>query len=67
MDNKIVKRIIRILPHLTIVLSVMFITFWILDILNMPFMEFLDTTIPINGLAWFLIFMAMPLANDSKK
>ena len=40
---------------------------WILDILNMPFMELLDTTIPMNGLAWFLIFMAMPLANDSKK
>ena len=40
---------------------------WILDILNMPFMEFLDTTIPINGLAWFLIFLVMPLTNDSKK
>ena len=40
---------------------------WILDILNMPFMEFLDTTIPINGLAWLLIFIVMPMTNDSKK
>nr|DAS65349.1 MAG TPA: hypothetical protein [Bacteriophage sp.] len=30
---------------------------WILDILNIPGMEFLDTTIPINGLAWFLIWI----------
>lgn len=30
---------------------------WILDILNLPFMEVLDTTIPINGLAWLLIWL----------
>ena len=29
---------------------------WILDIINCPFMEFLDTTVPINILGWFLIF-----------
>ena len=28
---------------------------WVLDILNLPFMEFMDTTYPINGLAWLLI------------
>lgn len=33
------------------------IVIWILDILNMPFIEFLDTTIPINGLAWLLIWL----------
>ena len=34
--------------------------FWILDILNLPFMEMFDTTYPINALAWFLIWMFMP-------
>ena len=34
---------------------------WVLDILNLPFMEILDTTYPINGWAWFLIiFLALP-------
>lgn len=33
---------------------------WILDVLNLPFMEFLDTTYPINGLAWFLILLFLP-------
>lgn len=33
---------------------------WILDILNLPCMEFLDTTLPINGLAWFLIWILLP-------
>lgn len=30
---------------------------WILDILNIPQMEALDTTIPINTLAWILIWI----------
>ena len=30
---------------------------WLLDILNFPFMEILDTTIPINTLAWILIWI----------
>ncbi|MFA9424292.1 MAG: hypothetical protein ACERLG_11990 [Sedimentibacter sp.] len=38
------KRIIRILPHGTIILSVMFITFWILDIYN-PLMNFVNSSI----------------------
>lgn len=34
----------------------MFLTiFWILDILNMPFMEIFDTTYPLNGLFWILV------------
>ena len=34
---------------------------WVLDILNLPFMEILDTTYPINGGTWFLIiFLALP-------
>ena len=35
---------------------------WVLDILNLPFMEMLDTTYPINGWAWFLIFLVIPTA-----
>ncbi len=33
---------------------------WIIDILNMPFAECLDTVIPINMLAWFLIWLFLP-------
>ena len=33
---------------------------WILDIINLPFMKILDTTYPINGLAWLLIWLFMP-------
>lgn len=35
------KRINRILPHITIILAGMFIVFWILDILN-PVMNFIN-------------------------
>jgi hypothetical protein len=38
------KRIIRVLPHITIILSAMFITFWILDQCN-PMMNFIDSKI----------------------
>ena len=30
--------------------------FWIMDILNMPFMEMFDTTYPLNTLFWILVF-----------
>lgn len=30
---------------------------WILDVIDIPQLEFLDTTIPINDLAWFLYFI----------
>lgn len=33
---------------------------WVLDILNLPFMEFMDVDIPINTLAWILIFLVLP-------
>ena len=33
---------------------------WVLDIINVPFMEMLDTTYPINTLAWFLIWIFLP-------
>jgi hypothetical protein len=34
--------------------------FWILDILNLPFMEMFDVVYPINGLVWFLIWILLP-------
>ena len=33
---------------------------WIMDILNLPIVNFLDTEIPINTLAWILIFIFIP-------
>ena len=41
--------------------------FWILDILNIPSMEMFDTIYPINGLAWFLIWMFLPTLSNSKE
>lgn len=40
-------------------LRIMIQIFWILDVLDMPFMEMFDTTYPINGVAWFLIWFAI--------
>ena len=51
------KRIIRILPHLTIILSLMFITFWILDIYN-PLMNFLSSDLS-KGLLLLLCISAL--------
>lgn len=31
--------------------------FWLMDILDMPFMEMFDTTYPLNGLFWFCVFI----------
>ena len=39
------------------------IIFWVLDILDLPFMQMFDTTYPINGWAWFLIWIFLPSAN----
>jgi hypothetical protein len=39
---------------------------WILDIINLPFMVGLDTTYPINGLAWTLILMFVPTPENNK-
>lgn len=33
---------------------------WVFDILNLPFVQMLDTTYPINGWAWFLIGLMVP-------
>lgn len=33
---------------------------WVLDILNLPFVEVLDTTYAINGWTWFWIWVLLP-------
>ena len=40
---------------------------WVLDILNLPFMEILDTTYPINGGTWFLILLVIPATAQTIK
>lgn len=34
--------------------------FWILDIMNLPFMEMFDTIYPINSAVWLLIWILLP-------
>lgn len=41
--------------------------FWVLDILNMPFMQIFDTTYPINTWAWVLIWLLVPSSVTSFK
>ena len=36
------------------------IIFWILDILNLGFMEMFDTTYQLNTLFWVLYFLLVP-------
>ena len=33
------------------------LTFWLIDILDMPFMVMFDTEIPLNGLFWLLFYV----------
>lgn len=33
---------------------------WVMDILDFPFMEFLDTDIPMNFLGWLLVILFIP-------
>ena len=48
------KRLSKILPHITIILAGMFIVFWILDILN-PTMNFINRKISNKLLLAFRI------------
>ena len=40
---------------------------WVLDILNLPFMEFLDTKYPVNTVAWLLIWLVLPTTDTVVK
>lgn len=42
------------------VLKTILIIIWVVDILNFPQFQFLDTTYPINTLAWLLIWILIP-------
>ena len=33
--------------------------FWIMDVLDLPFMEMFDTTYPINGVFWFAFIVVL--------
>ena len=33
--------------------------FWIMDVLDLPFMEMFDTTYPINGVFWFAVILVL--------
>lgn len=43
------------------------IIIWLLDVSNFPQMEFLDTTYPVNGILWFLIWCILPSPDENKK
>lgn len=48
-------------------LKIIIFIIWILDIINCPFMGFMDTIVPINTLGWFLIFtIIFPLLFDNE-
>ncbi|EJA6675901.1 Uncharacterised protein [Clostridioides difficile] len=42
------------------ILKTILIIIWVVDILNFPQFQFLDTTYPINTLAWLLIWILIP-------
>jgi hypothetical protein len=54
------KRLISILPHITIILSIMFITLWILDKFN-PLMNFLDSK--LSNLLLLILFISAILTS----
>lgn len=53
---------IYLVKFLLFIISLAMSTFWLMDILNMPFMEMFDTDIPLNGFFWIL-FALMYLMN----
>ena len=40
------------------------VIFWIMDVINLPFMEIFDTTYPLNGVFWFLVLMFTRALDD---
>ncbi|MDO5519917.1 MAG: hypothetical protein Q4G58_05445 [bacterium] len=53
-----IRKIIRVIPHLTIVLSCMFLIFWYLDQLN-PTMNFVNCSISNKLLVLFCILSVL--------
>lgn len=38
--------------------------FWLMDIMNLPFMEKFDTTYPLNGVFYICAFLLMALITE---
>ena len=56
------------------VFKTILVIIWIIDILNIDFVineihiaEFLDTTIPLNGSFWLLVWLLIPTINQLNK
>lgn len=56
------------------VFKTILVIIWIIDILNIDFVineihiaEFLDITIPLNGLFWLLVWLLIPTINQLNK
>lgn len=51
------------------IFKIMVELFWIMDVLDMPFMEMFDTTYPLNGLFWFfaMIMLGVEEAFETEK
>ena len=62
MKNLIKKRV-RNMVFLIWLIKTAVTLFWVMDILNMPFMEMFDTTYPLNTLFWIFVFV---LCDDVK-
>lgn len=42
------------------ILYVCLIIVWVMDILNFPFMAFMDADVPMNFLGWLLVWLSVP-------
>lgn len=45
----------------------LFDIFWLMDIMNMPFMEQFDTEYPLNGLFWILAIIFVTYESQGVK
>ena len=41
--------------------------FWLMDIMNLPFMYIFDTDYPLNGLFWFITFLMMSILYETER
>ena len=52
-------RLTRKEPNMFRTFKTMVDIFWIMDVLDLPFMEMFDTTYPINGVFWFAVILVL--------
>lgn len=41
--------------------------FWVMDIMNLPFMKVFDTTYPLNGWFWFVTILLLIFEEAQEK